>query len=65
VASSAPDGSTCAVGRSVSGPGSLVLFSDCPFTSSNNSDPCDGLFVTPDYPMYGAGRPDKGANGPR
>jgi hypothetical protein len=51
VISGAPDGLTCAVGRSASGPDGLVLFSDYPAVSGNTCDPCGGLCVTPDCLM--------------
>jgi hypothetical protein len=51
VISGAPDGSTCAVGRSTSGPDRPVLFLDYPVASGNTCDPCGGLYVTLDCPM--------------
>jgi hypothetical protein len=51
LASGAPDGPTYIVERSVSESDGPVLFLDCPIAPSNACDPCDGLFVTLDYPM--------------
>jgi hypothetical protein len=48
VDSGAPDGPTCVVGQSVSGPDGLLLFSDYPVAWANACDPCDRLYVTPD-----------------
>jgi hypothetical protein len=47
----ASDGSTCAVGRSASGPDGPVLFLDCPVVPGNTYDPCDGFCVTPNCPV--------------
>jgi hypothetical protein len=48
VISGAPDGPTCVVGWSASGPDGPVLFPDCPVVSGNACDPCGRLCVAPD-----------------
>jgi hypothetical protein len=48
VTSGAPDGPTCAVRRFASGSDG---FPDYPIAPGNTYEPCDGLSVTPDYPM--------------
>jgi hypothetical protein len=51
VTSGAPNGPTCAVGRSTSGSDGPVLSPDYPVTSGNTCDPCGGLCVTSDCPV--------------
>jgi hypothetical protein len=50
VTSGAPDGPTCAVGRSASGSDGPVLFPYGSVASDNTYDPCGGLCVTSDCP---------------
>jgi hypothetical protein len=65
VSSIASNGSTYDVGWSASGPYGPVLFPNYSTVLGNACDPCDGLCVTPDCPVWCARRSDGGLDGPR